>query len=153
MTIDNNSLNMNKRHTIAGMNTEWDIYEAIDSPTNPFARIDRFVPSRLPVNNPAGKTIVNIHITQKRQPTMIRLNLAPEGYPLEERFIEEEGISPTYYSPTTGIKIKTSRAHEDPRNAGSSDFLNPEHICFTHSNSCSCRGSGIGCECKTRCEC
>ncbi|KAI8991903.1 hypothetical protein BDF20DRAFT_909613 [Mycotypha africana] len=64
----------------------------------------------------------------------------------------ESGISPTYYS-SSGIPIRTSHQTNDATLAGSPVFNDRSRIFFKHSAACSCRGSGVGCDCSKTCSC
>ncbi|CAO3678546.1 unnamed protein product [Rhizopus stolonifer] len=69
--------------------------------------------------------------------------------PRQHRQSLESGLSPTYYT-SEGI-IQLNSKFTD--NLGSPVFNDQSRVFFTHNHECSCRGSGVGCDCTKTCSC
>ncbi|KAI9267421.1 hypothetical protein BY458DRAFT_475863 [Sporodiniella umbellata] len=61
----------------------------------------------------------------------------------------EFGLSPTYYTSEGIIQPNTNNADE----VGSPVFNDRSRVFFSHNQRCSCRGSGVGCDCTKSCAC
>ncbi|GAA5801738.1 hypothetical protein EDC94DRAFT_2346 [Helicostylum pulchrum] len=64
----------------------------------------------------------------------------------------DTGISPTYYT-STGSVVQTSNQDNKTHNVGSPVYDDQSRVFFSHNSGCSCRGSGVGCECSKKCTC
>ncbi|CAO3619327.1 unnamed protein product [Cunninghamella echinulata] len=73
---------------------------------------------------------------------------AESRYHYLEQRCTDTGISPTYYN-DQGNAITTSARSP----CGSPVYNDSKRIFFPHHNSCVCRGSGVGCDCRRTCNC
>ncbi|CEP10741.1 hypothetical protein [Parasitella parasitica] len=107
---------------------------AVDIPTTKTTRI-------LATTTPDGHATLSSTVTDGN------------GQPIRRNSLNftESGISPTYYT-SSGFMVQTSRK-EDAQNAGSPVYGDNSRIFFPHKSVCSCRGSGVGCECAKTCSC
>ncbi|KAI8644870.1 hypothetical protein BD408DRAFT_362423 [Parasitella parasitica] len=107
---------------------------AVDIPTTKTTRI-------LATTTPNGHTTLSSTVTDSH------------GQPIRRNSLNftESGISPTYYTPG-GFMIRTS-PREDAQTSGSPVYGDSSRIFFSHHSACSCRGSGVGCECTKTCSC
>ncbi|KAI7896967.1 uncharacterized protein EV154DRAFT_490022 [Mucor mucedo] len=60
----------------------------------------------------------------------------------------DTGISPTYYT-SGGAPVNTDHSHA----VGSPVYGDQSRVFFSHNSTCSCLGSGVGCECSNKCSC
>ncbi|CEG75551.1 hypothetical protein RMATCC62417_10576 [Rhizopus microsporus] len=74
------------------------------------------------------------------KPTRITATVSPRR---ERHPVIDHGLSPTY------------NTMENPRqsNVGSPVYDDSSRVFFPHHNQCSCRGSGVGCDCSKTCSC
>ncbi|CAO3611020.1 unnamed protein product [Mucor hiemalis] len=98
--------------------------------------------------------------------THITATTTPDGHTMMSSIVTDEhgqqlrrnsacadtGISPTYYT-TTGSVIHTSRQEDVAHSVGSPVFDDKSRIFFSHNSACICRGSGVGCDCSSKCAC
>ncbi|KAH8555529.1 hypothetical protein BGW37DRAFT_516451 [Umbelopsis sp. PMI_123] len=66
----------------------------------------------------------------------------------------DTGVSPDYdhrrdHLPSTEYDVGSSHEHLGK----SPDYKNSNRVFFTHHSACSCRGSGVGCDCAMSCNC
>ncbi|KAI8335965.1 hypothetical protein BC941DRAFT_429908 [Chlamydoabsidia padenii] len=60
----------------------------------------------------------------------------------------DTGISPTYYH--DGDMVTTTSQESS---YGSPVYGDASRVFFSHHKTCSCKGSGVGCECSRTCNC
>ncbi|KAJ2955660.1 hypothetical protein NQZ79_g8369 [Umbelopsis isabellina] len=65
----------------------------------------------------------------------------------------DTGVSPDY---DHSRHRRQSSEHDLPGHdqlGKSPDYKNSNRVFFTHHSTCSCRGSGVGCDCAMSCDC
>ncbi|KAI8080248.1 uncharacterized protein B0P05DRAFT_540547 [Gilbertella persicaria] len=103
-------------------------------------------PQTSAVDIPQAKdTHVLVQATSDGNATLTSIMTDAEGN--QTHHYTETGISPTYYYTSGGSMI------HDTHHVGSPVYGDQSRIFFSHHSSCSCRGSGVGCECTKKCSC
>ncbi|KAI8387372.1 hypothetical protein BD560DRAFT_486241 [Blakeslea trispora] len=64
----------------------------------------------------------------------------------------ETGISPIHCT-FSGSSTQSSDQNENEFTVGSPVYGDNSRVFFSHHKSCSCRGSGVGCDCTKKCSC